>query len=67
VAPSSLNIFGADLYPAPFAQSITTFIPLRVKLSGKLPFKISIYLSFPSSSLVTRPSSSTGTNNLDCF
>ena len=56
LAPRSESIFGADLYPAPFAQSNTIRIPLRLKLLGKLLLKIFIYLSFPSSNLFTLPS-----------
>ena len=54
-APNSDNIFGADLYPAPLAQSTTNLIPLRLKSLGKLFFKILIYLSFPFSNLLTLP------------
>ena len=35
-APKSERILGADLYPAPFAQSKTILIPFRLKLLGKL-------------------------------
>ena len=56
LAPREDKIFGADLYPAPLAQSIIIFIPFRLKFFGKLSFKILIYLSFPSSNLFTLPS-----------
>ena len=39
-APKSESIFGADLYPAPLAQSKTMRMPLRLKSFGKLFFKI---------------------------
>ena len=54
-APKSESIFGADLYPAPFAQSKTIRISFRLKSLGKLFLNISIYLSFPSSNLFTLP------------
>ena len=55
LAPSCESNLGAALYPAPFAQSIMIFIPLKLKFGGKFFLKILIYLSFPSSNLLTLP------------
>ena len=38
---------GPDLYPAPFAQSITIFIFFKLKFLGKFFLKIFIYFSLP--------------------
>ena len=55
-APRFLSNLGAAIYPAPFPQSKTILVPLKWKLLGKFFFNILIYLSFPSSSLLTLPS-----------
>ena len=52
---NGLKLFGPDLYPAPFAQSMAIFIPFKLKFFGKLFFKILIYLSLASSNLLTLP------------
>ena len=54
-APRLLKSFGPDLYAAPFAQSITIFMPFKLKLLGKFFFNIFMYLSFASSNLFTLP------------
>ena len=41
-APRDFSNSGPDLYPAPFAQSITIRKPLRLKFLGKFFFNISI-------------------------
>ena len=38
-APKDFNNFGPDLYPAPFAQSITIFNPFKLKFFGKFFLK----------------------------
>ena len=54
-APNVFNNVGPDLYPAPFAQSITIFSPFKLKFFGKFLRKILIYSSFPFSSFLTLP------------
>ena len=40
VLTKSDKIFGADLYPAPFAQSKTILIPFKLKSLGKFFLRI---------------------------
>ena len=54
-APKDFRSLGPDLYPAPFAQSIAILIPFKLKFSGKLDFKISMYLLLAFSNLLTLP------------
>ena len=54
-APKSNRSFGADLYPAPLAQSITIFIRFKLKFLGKFFLRIFMYFSLAFSILFTLP------------
>ncbi len=54
-APSDLINFGADLYPAPFAQSRTTLKLFNLKFLDNFFLQILIYSSVPVSNLLTLP------------
>jgi hypothetical protein len=56
-APSSFSTSGLTLYAAPFAQSMTTFIPSRVMPLGKPLLTDSIYRPTASSILKALPTS----------
>ena len=56
LAPKDLSNFGPDLYPAPFAQSITILKPFKLNFLGKFFLRILIYSSLAFSNLFTLPS-----------
>ena len=50
-APNDFSRYGPDLYPAPFAQSITILRPLKLNSFVKFFFNILIYFLVPISNL----------------